>query len=68
MGKRIGDIYIHTHTHLLLRATPMAYESSQARDQIGTTAAGHTTATAMQDHSVSVTDTTAHGNAGSLTH
>ena len=49
----------------LFRAAPMAYGDSQARGTIGAAAAG-----LHQKHSnaVTVTYTTAHGNAGSLTH
>ena len=49
---------------LLFRTTPTAYGGSQARGRIGAVAAG-----LCQSHSnVFVTYTTAHGNAGSLTH
>ena len=49
----------------LFKAEPTAYGSSQARDQIRAVAAG------LQQHqilAVSVTYTTGHGNAGSLSH
>ena len=49
------------------RAAPVAYGSSQARDRIGATAAGYTTATAMPEPKLHLQPTT-HGNAGSLTH
>ena len=54
---------------LLFRAAPEAHGGSQARGQIGATAAG-----LCHSHSngriqaMSVTYTTAHGNTGSLTH
>jgi len=53
---------------LLFRATPTAYGDSQARGQIEAVAAGYTTATECQVQASSVTYTTAHGNARSLTH
>ena len=53
---------------LLFRATPAAYGSSQARGRIGATTAGLPTATAMQDLNPICDLTTAHSNAGSLTH
>ena len=51
------------------RATPMAYGSSQAQGQIGATAAGlgHSYSN-MGSEPPSVTYSTAHGSAGSLTH
>ena len=53
----------------LFRATPTAYGGSQARGRIGATAAAYATATAtLGIQAVSVIYTTAHGNAGSLTH
>ena len=52
---------------LLFRAVPAAYGASQARGQIGATAAGlHHSHTGSQPTSVS--NTIAHGNAGSPTH
>ena len=54
---------------MLFRATLVAYGSSQARSQIGVAHSNtYTTATATQIRTVSVTHTTAHSNAGSLTH
>ena len=44
----------------------MTYRSSQAKGQIGAVAASLATATAMGYPAISVTYTTAHGNAGSL--
>ena len=52
----------------LFRVTPTAYGGSQARGLIGAVAVTYTTATAMPDMSPSVTYTTAHVNATSLTH
>ena len=54
----------------LFRATPMAYGSSQARRQIGAVAAGlqHRHSNAGSEPRLRPTYTTAHGNAGSLTH
>ena len=51
---------------LLFRAAFAAYGGSQARGLIGATAAGYATARATQATSVSYT--TAHGSAKSLTH
>ena len=58
-----NDIYLFVLFiyFLLFRATPMVYGSSQARDLIGAAAAGWI-------QTASVTYTTAHSNAGSLTH
>ena len=58
---------------LFFLANPVAYGGSQARGRIGAVAAGlrHSHCnTAMQDRigAESATYTTAHGNAGSLTH
>ena len=53
---------------LLFRATPTAYGGSQARGQIGAAAAGLPQPQQLRIQAVSVTYTTAHGNAGSLTH
>ena len=50
---------------LFFRATPTAYRSSQARDLIGATAAGHSHNPIW---AASSTYTTGHGNARSLTH
>ena len=46
----------------------MAYGGSQAWGQIRTAAASCHTATATPDQSASVTKTTVHSSAGSLTH
>ena len=54
---------------LLFRATFMAYGGSQARGPIGAIAAGlHHSHNNMGSEPPSVTYTTAHGNARSLTH
>ena len=50
----------------LFRAAPTAYGSSQAMGLIG--AVAYATATAMPDRAMFATYTTAHSNAGSLTH
>ena len=51
------------------RAVPMAYGGSQARGPVGATAAGlHHSHRQHQIRATSVTYTTAHGNARSLTH
>ena len=54
----------------LFRATPVAYGGSQARGLIRAVATGlrQSPAAATWDPSWSATYTTAHGNAGSLTH
>ena len=52
----------------LFRAAPTAYGSSQARGLSGATVAAYDTSQQRQIQAVSVTYTTAHGNAGSLTH
>ena len=52
----------------LFRATPAAHRSSQARGRIGAVKLlAYSTATAMQGQ-LSMTNTTAHSNAESLTH
>ena len=54
---------------LLFRATPVVYGSSQARGWIGATAAWPTPQAQQREiQAVSVTYTTAHSNAGSLTY
>ena len=53
---------------LLFRVTPTAYGISQARGLIHLQLPAYTIATATQDCAVSATYTTAHGNAGFLTH
>ena len=64
------SLIISIFTFLLFRAIPAAYGSSQARGQIGTTAASlhHSHSNAGKVRSASATYTTAHGNAGSLIH
>ena len=53
----------------LFRATPVAYGGSQARGQIGATAASpHHSHSKGQIQATSSNYTTTHGNAGSLTH
>ena len=55
--------------YFLFRATPTAYEGSQARDRIRDIAASLMPQPQQcQIQAASATDTTAHGNAGSLTH
>ena len=54
--------------YLLFRATPIAYEGSQARDLIGATAAALCQSHEQcQIQAMSVTYNIAHGNTGSLT-
>ena len=53
---------------LIFRAAPTAYGVSQARGQIGATAAGLRHSHQHQIRAASATHTTAHGNARSLTH
>ena len=57
---------------LLFRAVPTAYGSSRARGQIRATAAclhySHSNVGTVVTSAISVTYTTAHGNAGSRTH
>ena len=65
----ILPIYVLCLFVLFFRATPMAYGSSQARGWIGATAAEPTPQPQhYQIRAVSLTYTTAHGNARSLTH
>ena len=52
----------------LFRATPLAYGDSQARGLVGAAAAGHCHTQQLRIQAASVTYTTAHGNAASLTH
>ena len=52
----------------LFRAAPMAYGSSQARDQIGAVAASLHHSHSRMGSELSVTYTIAHGNARYLTH
>ena len=53
---------------LFFRAAPTAYGGSQARVKSELQPLAYTTATATQIQAASATYTTAHGNAGSLTH
>ena len=70
--RKVSVIYIHRHTHiyiLLFRATPVAYGGSQ----VGGSNQSYICQPTPQPEryriqAVSVTYTTAHSNAGSLTH
>ena len=68
-GEIIHECFIFLFLFLLFRAAPAAYGGSQTRGLIGATAAGlHHSHSHGGIWAASVTYTTVHGNAGSLTH